>query len=55
MYKGIYSELPSEEEVEIMSDNNCREYSDEFLTKENHLVFVWFISVSKDFSLGKLL
>ena len=28
MYKGIYSELPSEEEVEIMSDNNCREYSE---------------------------
>ena len=26
MYKGIYSELPSEEEVEIMSDINCREY-----------------------------
>ena len=28
MYKDIYSELPSEEEVEIMSDNNCREYAE---------------------------
>ena len=28
MYKGIYSELPSEEEVEIMSDINCREYTE---------------------------
>ena len=28
MYEGIYSELPSEEEVEIMSDENCREYSE---------------------------
>ena len=28
MYEGIYFELPSEEEVEIMSDENCREYSE---------------------------
>ena len=28
MYKGIYSELPSEEEVELMADINCREYSE---------------------------
>lgn len=28
MYKGIYSELSSEEEVETMSDNNSREYSE---------------------------
>jgi hypothetical protein len=28
LYKGIYSELSSEEEVEIMSDNNCREYTE---------------------------
>ncbi len=28
MYEGIYSELSSEEEVEIMSDENCREYSE---------------------------
>ena len=28
MYKGIYSELPFEEGVEIMSDKNCREYSE---------------------------
>jgi len=28
LYEGIYSELPSEEEVEIMSDVNCREYTD---------------------------
>ena len=39
----------------MMSDINCREYSDEFLTKENHLVFVWSFSESKDFSLGKFL
>ena len=26
--------LSSEEEVEIMSDINCREYSDEFLSKK---------------------
>ena len=28
MYEGIYSELSSEEEVEIMTDENCREYSE---------------------------
>ena len=28
LYEGIYSELSAEEEVEIMSDNNCREYSE---------------------------
>ena len=28
MYKCIYSELSSEEEVETMSDNNSREYSE---------------------------
>jgi len=28
LYEGIYSELSSEEEVEIMTDENCREYSE---------------------------
>ena len=28
MYEGIYSELSSEEEVELMADINCREYTE---------------------------
>jgi hypothetical protein len=28
LYEGVYSELFSEDEVEIMSDVNCREYKE---------------------------
>ena len=53
MYERIYSELYSEEEVEIMSDINCRDYKEnDYISLKNggegHIIKIIYVVMDNE-------
>ena len=53
MYEGIYSKLSSEDEVEIMADINCREYTEnDYISLKNgcegHIIKIIYVVMDNE-------